>query len=537
MPRNTPNLNLFVPDPGQSGIAAELNSNYDAIDGTMDPIGGHKHTGAPGAAPKIAVANIDATGTPGSTTFLRGDGQWAASGGGAGVTDHGDLTGLADDDHLHYPTQARGDARWLQRASNLADIANAAAARTALDAAQTAHAHAAADVSSGVMAPARLGAGAASSSTYLRGDGQWATVAATGVGGSGTPGRAAFWSAVSTLSGIANSIFFNTTTGYLGIGTESPTVPIHIVANALGGGSSGTTFSSNVTITTPLTGTANPHIFQATYDPTLAHTGSRIWSGIRATATVLDATPGLTLPLAHRGVNAIASNAATAILSGASIGCLGQVSNLGSGSMATASAVSGLVSNSGTGVMTIAAALRANRPSNSGTIGDVYGLYVENQTPSSGTVTGGKYGIYQEGTADQNTYKGLSQFDGKATFAQQPAGIEKLFGWYDETTPTAATLGPTYPITSNLTLVRSEGWAEVVATGAAVQFDIQYKRGAAAWTSIFSALPQFAVGANQRTAGTLSVTTLNAGDVVRRRWLGTPAGIADVSTYLAAVTR
>ena len=31
----------------------------------------------------------------------------------AGITDHGELTGLADDDHLQYLTSARGDARYL----------------------------------------------------------------------------------------------------------------------------------------------------------------------------------------------------------------------------------------------------------------------------------------------------------------------------------------------------------------------------------------------------------------------------------------
>lgn len=33
-------------------------------------------------------------------------------GGGGGVTDHGALTGLADDDHTQYLTAARGDARY-----------------------------------------------------------------------------------------------------------------------------------------------------------------------------------------------------------------------------------------------------------------------------------------------------------------------------------------------------------------------------------------------------------------------------------------
>lgn len=38
----------------------------------------------------------------------------AAGGGGGGVTDHGMLSGLADDDHTQYYNQARGDARYSQ---------------------------------------------------------------------------------------------------------------------------------------------------------------------------------------------------------------------------------------------------------------------------------------------------------------------------------------------------------------------------------------------------------------------------------------
>lgn len=35
-------------------------------------------------------------------------------GGGGGVTDHGQLTGLDDDDHPQYFNQSRGDARYAQ---------------------------------------------------------------------------------------------------------------------------------------------------------------------------------------------------------------------------------------------------------------------------------------------------------------------------------------------------------------------------------------------------------------------------------------
>lgn len=51
--------------------------------------------------------SIGATGTELTITATGG-------GGGGGVTDHGALTGLADDDHPHYYNQARGDARYLQ---------------------------------------------------------------------------------------------------------------------------------------------------------------------------------------------------------------------------------------------------------------------------------------------------------------------------------------------------------------------------------------------------------------------------------------
>jgi hypothetical protein len=50
------------------------------------------------------VGDITATGTPSASTYLRGDGSWStpAGGGGGGVTDHGALTGLGDDDHALY---------------------------------------------------------------------------------------------------------------------------------------------------------------------------------------------------------------------------------------------------------------------------------------------------------------------------------------------------------------------------------------------------------------------------------------------------
>lgn len=79
---------------------------------------------------------------------LLGSGDLVISGGG-GATDHGALTGLADDDHTQYHTDARGDARYsalghTHTASQISDsttvgravltAADAAAARTAIGA-------------------------------------------------------------------------------------------------------------------------------------------------------------------------------------------------------------------------------------------------------------------------------------------------------------------------------------------------------------------------------------------------------------------
>lgn len=61
---------------------------------------------------------------PGATLYRTDTGEhrsfsgsaWASSGGGEpGTTDHGLLTGLADDDHSQYHTDARGDARYVAK--------------------------------------------------------------------------------------------------------------------------------------------------------------------------------------------------------------------------------------------------------------------------------------------------------------------------------------------------------------------------------------------------------------------------------------
>jgi hypothetical protein len=184
MPSITDNLDLYRPDAGQSGVAAQLNQNWTTLDQRFDEAAGHTHDGTEGEGPKLPVTSLAAGGTPSASTFLRGDGTWAAGGGAAGVTDHGELTGLGDDDHAQYYNQARGDTRYTQRANNLTDLANPSTARTNLGAAAAVHQHAAADITSGTIATSRLGTGTPSTSTFLRGDQTWAVPA--GGGGSST---------------------------------------------------------------------------------------------------------------------------------------------------------------------------------------------------------------------------------------------------------------------------------------------------------------------------------------------------------------
>ena len=76
-----------------------------------------RHAGVPtiaqfAGAPGPAIVIDTDTGT--QYWLDAGDVVTEVAGGGSGVTDHGALTGLADDDHTQYHDDTRGDARYLQ---------------------------------------------------------------------------------------------------------------------------------------------------------------------------------------------------------------------------------------------------------------------------------------------------------------------------------------------------------------------------------------------------------------------------------------
>lgn len=71
------------------------------------------------------------------------------------------------------------------------------------DYAAASHTHAAGDITSGLMATARLGSGSASATTFLAGDQTWKTITPATIGavdGSGAAGRLAYWSDTNTLT-------------------------------------------------------------------------------------------------------------------------------------------------------------------------------------------------------------------------------------------------------------------------------------------------------------------------------------------------
>ena len=150
----TAKVNVCVAGASGGGdlLAANNLSDVDNAAASLANIGGA--TAAQGALADTALQTVDvpaditATGTPGTTTFLRGDGAWAA------------------------PAGTSGD---LLAANNLSDVADAATSLANLGGATAAQGALADSALQTVAVPGDITAtGTPSATTFLRGDGAWA---------------------------------------------------------------------------------------------------------------------------------------------------------------------------------------------------------------------------------------------------------------------------------------------------------------------------------------------------------------------------
>ena len=259
----------------------------DAVSGTDYAAASHTHAGSDIASGTVAVARLG-SGTPSGTTFLRGDGSWAAVALGSGPT--GTL-----------PIANGGTGQ-----------TTAAAALAALGGVDNTHVHTtatisnldASDIVSGVLGTARLGSGTASSITFLRGDQSWqaiSTIAPADI--SAAPDDAKYivqqassgLSAEQALGSLATGILKNTTsTGVLSIATGSD-LPSHTHA------------ATDITSGTM----ATARLGSGTASAATVLFGDQTWGAISAS----DIATG-TLPIARGGTGQTTAAAALAALGG-----------------------------------------------------------------------------------------------------------------------------------------------------------------------------------------------------------------------------
>lgn len=247
--------------PGGGGITrAEADTLYKAISynptwanisGKPTTLAGFGISDAAAADHKHVIADIIATGTPSSTTFLRGDGAWAAVSAGSG-------SGL---------TQAQADLLYkaISYSPAWTDISNRPTTLAGFgisDAAPLVHTHTVAGISA---------SGTRDSTTFLRGDGAWAVPSGgSSSSGVGTAGKLVKWS--NTSGGLADSLVSDTGTAVQINGDPGGTETLRVNGSARVSGNAVLSGTTNCKAITEILATPAISAGALTLDLSLANT-------------------------------------------------------------------------------------------------------------------------------------------------------------------------------------------------------------------------------------------------------------------------
>jgi hypothetical protein len=156
---NTPLLASHLPsgiDAAKISAGSVSNAEFDCLNGVTSALQ-TQIDGKAASSHTHGISDINATGTPSASTFLRGDGSWAAAGGGGGASALDDLTDVTISSAATGHTLFHNGSVFTNRALTDSDVPSLPGSK----------------IGSGTVTAARLGSGTPGATNYLRGDGAW----------------------------------------------------------------------------------------------------------------------------------------------------------------------------------------------------------------------------------------------------------------------------------------------------------------------------------------------------------------------------